>query len=325
MENLEIGSLNIEPGTKKSGFLKVATRYDGSEFGIPVIVINGSEEGPILCVDGGMDGNEMEGSLAILEITDKLDPRKLKGAYIAIPVLNVPACLLEARDAGVFDLYGGNMSTSFAGPRGITTRIANTYYRNCVSKADYLISHHSGGNVIYDIERVVYNESVDESAKWAKAMGPEWIILQKSGASPGNLFGSCAERGIPSLIIELGGGGGRLPEILKENVNKLVEMDFNAMRHLGMIEGEPKYAEEWIIAAGGHGIYSGAEGFIKYTCKMGTEIIPKGTPLAKVVSFLGEEVETITAPWDGVVMGLRTHYFVHPGDQVLSFGKVVKG
>ncbi len=81
METLEVGTLKVEPGTKKSGFLKVATRYDGTEFGLPVIVINGVEEGPVLWVDGGMDGNELEGSLAILEITKKINPQKLNIAH----------------------------------------------------------------------------------------------------------------------------------------------------------------------------------------------------------------------------------------------------
>jgi hypothetical protein len=325
MGTIEVGTVKAKPGTKNFGCLKIAMRYDGTALSIPLIVVNGLEDGGVLCIDACMDGDEIEGILAVIEIAKKIDPQNLRGTFIAVPVLNVPACSLVQRTAGVFDIFGGTMYSSFTfAVQGITTRIAAEYFRSCVSKADYVISHHSGGSYMYTVQSVVFNEAVSKSIELAKAMGPEWTILQKFKPSPGSFFAACSDEGIPSVVTELGGGGGRLPNILEKNVNKLVDADINVMRHLDMIEGEPKYAKDWTFVDKGHGVYSSNEGFIKYTkiCRLGVKVT-SGITLAKIFTFLGEETETIKAPLDGVVMGIRTHPVVHPGDQVISLGRVL--
>jgi predicted deacylase len=52
--------------------------------------------------------------------------------------------------------------------------------------------------------------------------------------------------------------------------------------------------------------------------------IAKGTVLMRIVNLLGEEVERIEAPYDGMLIGVKTNPVTLLGDRVAHFSKVLK-
>ena len=60
-----VGSLTVAPGTRAQGLIPVGTSSYGVELGIPLIVVNGAQDGPVLCVDAGVHGDEYDGQEAI--------------------------------------------------------------------------------------------------------------------------------------------------------------------------------------------------------------------------------------------------------------------
>ena len=89
MSQIEIGDLVVNPGTSAKGKLGSFYREDGSEAPIPLIVVNGAQDGPTLWLSAVMHGQELTGMAVIWELVKKhLDPNTLHGAVVAVPLLN---------------------------------------------------------------------------------------------------------------------------------------------------------------------------------------------------------------------------------------------
>ena len=128
MSTINIGPIRCETGTKVSGMVPAVSRVDGSNLGFPVIVVNGAKDGPVLLVDGGIHGDEQEGTLSIIEVAKKLDPKNLRGTFIGVPVMNVGA--FEAMSRGnPRDTHTFDMNRIYPGkPEGyLTDRIAQVH------------------------------------------------------------------------------------------------------------------------------------------------------------------------------------------------------
>lgn len=142
-KTMTIGDIAAEPGTKGLGLVEVAERSDGSKTSIPVMIVNGKNDGPVLCVAAGIHGDEYVGMAAIKEIARTLDPNEVNGAFIGVPVVNVQAFVASSR-TNPFD--GLNLNRVFPGKKDgfISEMIAYTFMEEIVSKADYYIDLHTG-------------------------------------------------------------------------------------------------------------------------------------------------------------------------------------
>ena len=94
------------------------------------------------------------------------------------------------------------------------------------------------------------------------------------------------------------------------------------MRHYKMIPGEARYCALWkrgtqkALLANCTGLWVGEP-----DVEFGKEI-PKGTVLGRIYNLYGDVLETVTAPDDGLVFGLRARPSVRTGDWVCFFGIV---
>jgi predicted deacylase len=83
-----IGDISAEAGTKSTGFLKIQDD-DAGIVRILVGIANGSEPGPVVCITGGMYGTIFTGIDACIRIHNDLDPKRLKGTVITVPVMEM--------------------------------------------------------------------------------------------------------------------------------------------------------------------------------------------------------------------------------------------
>ena len=58
---------------------------------LPLLVVRGEREGPILAVSAGVHGDEYEGVRAIFEAFELLEPSQMSGTLLAVPVVNYAA------------------------------------------------------------------------------------------------------------------------------------------------------------------------------------------------------------------------------------------
>ena len=98
---MEIGSVVLRGGEKAKGSLPVATDDLDAPIQLPVLTVTGEADGPTLVVSGAVHGDEYEGPRAIQLMWQELDPAALKGTFVGIPVVNVPAFMEGRRESPV--------------------------------------------------------------------------------------------------------------------------------------------------------------------------------------------------------------------------------
>jgi len=310
----------------------VTKRPDGTDRGLHVVIVNGSEKGPVLLIDGVHHGTELAGYEAILKLASELDPKKLKGTFIGVPVMDVEG--FQDRDRiGHVDYL--NMNRVYPGnDRGYdTVQVAFAYFNEIVPKANYLISCHGARAQRSPLTYVVPpawddSETVKKSQEMAKAFGVELIELQKQKAA-GRLTTHSVEKGIPSMITEIGGNSDVYQN--RWHYIDLHKRGFtNVMKHLGMLEGRPMLPQKQIYVVNDvlYNKYGGlwipeVKGSLEGQPKV---YVKKGTILGRVVNpfNMDEEIERIVAPYDGLIIGLFYQPVLHPGDHVIYFGKILK-
>lgn len=225
------------PGRHR-GALFVPHSHDRSAYGritLPVTVINGGD-GPTLLCTAGLHGDEYEGPFALARLARELDPERLRGRVILLPVAN-PAASAAATRTSPID--GVNLARSFPGrPDGLPTeQLADGIFRLLLPLADAVVDLHSGGGTLdylpcgfgrLPADRALAALTLDLLIAFS---APRTMVMRRPEASA-TLVAAAQQLGIPAMATELGGGGGVTPHTLaiaRAGVG-------NVLAHLGMLD-----------------------------------------------------------------------------------------
>ena len=321
-QDLKIGTAHARPGTVARGAIPVGTRAGGHPIEIPLLLLNGVQDGRVLWIDGAIHGDEPEGPLTIFRLMQRLDPSKVRGAVVAVPVVNVGA--FEANQRGnPADLFTYDLNRIYPGrPDGhLTERIAHAHYTTMIAHADLEVSIHSGGAHSYLAYAQFYNPT-PEGLELAKAMGPEWDLLLKSFSDRGSPMAAMKQHGKAAITVELGGMCDTFPTRFRANGESLEGGILNIMRHYGMIDGAPRYATRWMVGQQKTVILAPASGFWLPEPEVLRRRVTKDTLLARILSVYGDVAAEIRAPYDGIPFGLRTNPTVQLGDWCVFYGVI---
>ncbi len=86
---LNVGTVQAAKGELATGTIRGIELSCGTWVDIPIILVNGMEDGPTLLVTSTEHGDEIQGIEVIRQITrHRVDPKTLRGCIIAIPVAN---------------------------------------------------------------------------------------------------------------------------------------------------------------------------------------------------------------------------------------------
>ena len=69
----------------------------GVPWRIPLIVIKGEHTGPVFGINSALHGDELNGISTIFKLIEEINPKKLKGTLVLIPISNVPGYLMNQR------------------------------------------------------------------------------------------------------------------------------------------------------------------------------------------------------------------------------------
>lgn len=317
-----VGTARAKSGQRATGAIPVGRRAGGGSIDIPLIVVNGHDDGPVLWIDGAVHGDEPEGPLAVFRLMERLDPARLRGAVIGVPVVNVSA--FEAGQRGnPGDLFTYDLNRIYPGrPEGhLTERIAYAHYTALVEHADMEIAVHSGGAHSYLAYAQFYSPT-PAGLELAKAMGPRWDLLLKSLSERGSPHAAMKQKGKPAITVELGGLCDTFPGRFQGNADALADGFVNVMRHYKMIEGAPQYASRWMLGHQKTVVLAPASGLWVSEPEVLRQRVREGERLARIYDLTGEVAADVRAPFDGIPFGMRTNPSVQLGDWCVFYGIV---
>lgn len=325
-EPFDLTSLIRERGVKKTGFVDIARKVDGTTVRIPYMIVCGEQDGPVFLTDGCNHGDEYEGAEAIIKTANRLRCEDLRGTFVGIPALN-----LEAFNAGLriapIDWSYQDLNRAYPGNETglITSRIARFYMENFVRHADYLISFHGGGNSLYLEPLVTYMPPDTELGKttyqMAKAFGVNVLWRMQNLPFSGVVTVEAQKSyGVPAIIPEIGGHCVR-HEHRDYYVDVCANGIQNVMKRFGMLEGEvpdvqnPVDVELRYLHTDHGGIHK--------PLKRPLEDCRKGEALSEIHDLFGNKVGEVVAPFDGVIIGYWCYTTIHPGNWAFLYGKRV--
>ena len=322
---IEIAELKVEPGSSVRGVLEAGPYFPHIRAKIrkwtqiPITVINGARDGPILCVTAGVHGTEYAGIGATIELSNTIRPEELSGALIIVHAVNIIA--FEDRSY-ICPVDGVNIQGTFPGnPDGtIGHLISSRVFNEAVSKANYWIDLHGGDTHESEIGcahfyRTGKPEIDNKSEGMSRALGFEYITVSEKGHGKGSSYREGPEHGIPTTLCELGQGD----KLLKEEYMRVYEGIHNIMRYLKMLKGEPRKTKgQKIVPVTWIGVNSAG---LFYTDIKPGDILEKGEVIGVVKNLKGEVLETVRAPTRGVNLLILHNPVVEPGGKViLSWG-----
>lgn len=197
-EPLELLGQAIAPGQAYRLALPVGDSV-GGESSTPLLVVAGAQDGAIVCLTGGIHGDELNGVEVVRRSLAKAKPAALRGTLIGVPIVNLAAFrrgsryLPDRRDLNRF--FPGNARGSSA------ARLARTLF-DVIRHCDALVDVHSGSFHRTNLPQVRGDLRKPEVLKLAKAFGSE-IAVQNEGR-PGTLRRAATDAGIPAIAYEAG-------------------------------------------------------------------------------------------------------------------------
>lgn len=302
---IKIGKVVIEKNSMKRGFINVM-KTPTRTVQFPYMVANGEKKGPILTLLAGDYGRDYNGFLAICDLFEKTNLNSLSGTILTIPFLNL-AALEEKSDFSTIDLRSPNLNRTFPGsPNGSpNARLVDKVFIEVISKSDFFILLEAGGGTKHHISTVSYttvgNEKVDQvSENLARNfISAEYVYsrhIDPRTNPPSNFQTGMASKGIPSITADV---GGETAEIDEKAVARFSDGVLNVMKYLKMIEGKAeKVVQKALLDR--YRLKVTQPGIFRPKIKAG-DIVKKAQVLGEVLDIIGNKIETITSPADGVI------------------------
>ena len=194
--------------------------------------------GKVLWIDGAIHGDEPEGPLCCQHLLKEVDPKKLSGTLVLVPVINVGA--FEAASRGnPLDTFSYDANRIYPGrPNGyLTERVVHAHSVWLAKVADLEISIHSGGAHSFLAPSMFVDER-PESVELGTALGPGWGCIMSSPNPKGNPMAFMAEHGKVGITVEHGGRSATSPAAFAAVGRMLADAMLNVMRHYKMIPGK---------------------------------------------------------------------------------------
>ena len=281
-------------------------------------VVNGAREGKTLVVTSGVHGCEYLGPTAARRAAEELDPAKLSGRAVILPMLNPTGFFLGAKQIMPED--GKNLNREFPGdPEGSwAQRVAAAIEREIYPLADFLADLH-GGDVYEELTPLVFfpaaaGEMVErEALAAAKALSAPLLV---ASSAKNGLYSRAAQLGVPSLLLERGCRG----EWSAEGEEAVLLDVKRLLAHLGITDEEFPRAEQLEIRSA---VYEEApsRGCWRPSVHAG-ERVCGGCVLGELRTLDGELIKRVTARSSGIVMYVTTALGVAEGDSLAAYALV---
>ncbi len=312
---IEIVGEKIEPGSQTPVMVKTSEFYTGNPVKLPLVITHGAEKGPKLFITAAVHGNEINGTEIVRRLNAELDPERISGTVICIPIVNIFGFYSMKRKMP----DGRDLNRSFPGIEkgSSTSRIAKLLFEEIISKCDYGIDIHTPRMNRFEIphtEADIHNEAV---FRIANAFGLPIIINTKGPEK--SLQNTATEAGIPTIVYSAG-------EILRFHDNitqKGVDGILNVMHEIGMINVKINKPEFSVIVRESRSIHTKRGGILHTRIHTG-HLVYQDDQIGSVLNPFGYEVEEIHAAENGLIICISTNPLVHPGDEVCSYVKLDK-
>ncbi|SDK99941.1 hypothetical protein SAMN05192555_102140 [Franzmannia pantelleriensis] len=311
----EIAGTRIAAGARLQIDVPVARLYTHAPLHIPVEVVHGRQDGPVLLVCGGIHGDEINGVEIVRRLLRSKQLHRLRGTLIAAPIVNVfgfvqhSRYLPDRRDLN--RCFPGSEAGSLGG------RVAALFREQIVDHATHIIDLHTGAIHRTNLPQIrAQLKTHPETEAMAEAFGAPVIL--NAELREGSLRHYAQNRGVPVLTYEAG-------EALRFDewaIAPGVRGVLRVMRRIGMLTGEhrrrrPPAAE---LANGSSWARAPIDGILRPRVRLGARVA-KGQVLGLVADPFGNAEGEVVAMADGIVIGMSNLPLANEGEALFHVAR----
>ena len=308
---LELLGTQIEPGTTQRLSWSATELFEGVPVSTPVLVTNGIAPGPTLCLTAAVHGDELNGIEMIRRVFHDVEPSKLAGALIGVPIVNVQGFrrgsryLPDRRDLNRY--FPGNPNGSAA------ARIAHSLFNDVIMSCDALVDLHTGSFERSNLPQLRADLRNPDVLTLTHGFGA--MVVLHSKPTVGTLRYAATLAGIPAVTVEAGGPS-QLELVEVRHGVKGIE---TLLTTLGMTRrtrlwGDPEpvyYRSSWVRADNG--------GILLSDVSLGSTV-RKGDLLGSITDPMSNARTELRSPYSGRIIGMARNQVVMPGFAAFHVG-----
>lgn len=285
--------------------------FAGMAVDTPVLVVNGAWDGPTLCLTAAVHGDELNGIEMVRRVMYDLDPVKLHGMVVGVPIVNLlgfsrnSRYLPDRRDLNRY--FPGN-------PRGsVASRLAHAFFQDVILHCNALVDLHTGSFYRTNITQLRADMQNPMVAEFADLFGSIPVLNTRGNRS--SLRAAAVRAGIPTVTLEAGEPMRMQVEVVEEGVRAIrTLMEKNGMYPSFSLWAKPSpafYRSTWVRA--------NSSGILFSKVALGDKVKP-GQVLGEVINPISNEKKPVVSKVSGRVLGMALDQFVLPGFAAYHIG-----
>ncbi|HKJ22272.1 MAG TPA: succinylglutamate desuccinylase/aspartoacylase family protein, partial [Gammaproteobacteria bacterium] len=270
--------------------------------------------GPRLFVCAAIHGDEINGVEIIRRLLKLPILKRLRGALVAIPIVNVHGFISHSR----YLPDRRDLNRSFPGSHkgSLAARLAHLFMEDIVSVCTHGIDLHTAAQHRNNLPQIRAYLDDAETERLARAFSVPVIL--NSDLRDGSLREAAAEQGIPMLLYEAGEAL-RFDEVA---IRIGVKGILSVMRALDMLP-QIKHAKspyQPVVARSSTWLRAPEGGILRNAIPLGAHV-KKGDSLATIADPFGERDVDVKAPNSGIVIGRMNLPLVNEGEALFHIAR----
>lgn len=310
-----IWDLEVAPGERGSTQLPAAQLYTHTSLNMPLQVVHGRQDGPVLLLTAAIHGDELNGVEIIRRVLRERALKRLRGTLLAVPVVNVFGFIHRSR----YLPDRRDLNRCFPGSdRGsLGARIADLFHREVLAHCTHLVDLHTGAIHRSNLPQIRAHMDDPLVAELAQAFGLPVIL----GSPPldGSLRHLADQLGLPAIVYE----SGEALRFEEQCIRAGVRGCLRVLRHLGMLppsRRERRPAWQPFVARSSQWVRAEQDGVFRPLVALGAHVA-KGDLLGVIGSPGGEDEVDIQAPAAGVLVGRNNIPLVNEGEALFHIAR----
>ncbi len=310
---LRIGGELVPPGKNKLVKIDIAKLPTGTLIDIPVHVFNSKNPGPVVLLQAGLHGDEINGVETLRRMLADKSLNISSGTLIVVPILNVFGFIHFSRDVP----DGKDVNRSFPGSKNgsLASRIAYNYANELLPQIDIAIDLHTGGGQRHNYPPVRYTLGDDNGKELAEVFNAPFYFSSK--LIKGSFRNDAYKKGKTVIVYE----AGESMRFDRDAIDIACQGITNVLHHLQMLSGENDaktilsqhlVMTRWVRAP--------RAGMFIPKVKNGMAI-KKGETIGIISDTYAKRSKNIIAPCSGFVFCINNQAVVNQGDAIFHVGQ----
>ncbi len=305
MKSFTLCDASVAAGEIAYFALPMPERYSCAPMYMPIKVIHGKKQGPCFTILSTFKGSEYNGIEIVNRLMTLIDPEKLSGTLLAVPVVNTYALTHYPRTLPVrqslYNCFPGDEKGTYG------DRVAKMITQEILGRSDYCVQLDTGDmhNNILPQVFCDFEKTVDKKL----AQSFQTAVINNVHDNTNSLRKTAAEMQIPFVVFQ----AGEAMRFDETAISFGVEGALNALRHLKMIDEQAKHDISPIVSQDLEWLTAERSGIMHTTVNLG-QSIKKGEVIGDITDPFGAgESHKIIADNDGIVVGINTAPLISEG------------